>query len=159
MHHATYGVADSVENELFAHTVAPEDVAAIVVEPVQGEGGYVVPPADFLPRLRAICDAHGILLVFDEVQTGMGRTGKMFAAEHFGVVPDIIVLAKGIASGMPLGAMMAQERAHDLAGRQPRLDDRRQPGLHRGGDGDDRSARRRAGRQLGARRARCSRTS
>ena len=76
MHHATYGVADSVEKELFAHTVAPEDVAAIVVEPVQGEGGYVVPPADFLPRLRAICDAHGILLVFDEVQTGMGRTGQ-----------------------------------------------------------------------------------
>jgi 4-aminobutyrate aminotransferase len=109
VHHATYGVADSIEKELFAHTVAPEDVAAIVVEPVQGEGGYVVPPADFLPRLRAICDAHGILLVFDEVQTGMGRTGRMFGAEHFGVVPDVIVLAKGIASGMPLGAMMAKK--------------------------------------------------
>jgi 4-aminobutyrate aminotransferase len=109
VHHATYGVADSVEKELFAHTVSPEDVAAIVVEPVQGEGGYVVPSADFLLRLRAICDAHGILLVFDEVQTGMGRTGKMFASEHFGVVPDIMVLAKGIASGMPLGAMMAKK--------------------------------------------------
>jgi len=109
VHHASYGVADGVEKELFAHTVAPEDVAAIVVEPVQGEGGYVVPPADFLVRLRAICDAHGILLVFDEVQTGMGRTGKMFASEHFGVVPDIMVLAKGIASGMPLGAMMAKK--------------------------------------------------
>ncbi len=109
VHHATYGVADSVEAELFAHTVAPEDVAAIVVEPIQGEGGYVVPPDDFLPRLRAICDAHGILLVFDEVQTGMGRTGRMFAAEHFGVVPDVMVLAKGIASGMPLGAMMAKK--------------------------------------------------
>ncbi len=109
VHHATYGVADSIEKELFAHTVAPEDVAAIVVEPVQGEGGYVVPPEDFLPRLRAICDAHGILLVFDEVQTGMGRTGRMFASEHFGVVPDVIVLAKGIASGMPLGAMMAKK--------------------------------------------------
>jgi len=109
VHHATYGVADSVEKELFAHTVAPEDVAAIVVEPVQGEGGYVVPPADFLLRLRAICDAHGILLVFDEVQTGMGRTGRMFASEHFGVVPDVMVLAKGIASGMPLGAMMAKK--------------------------------------------------
>jgi len=109
VHHATYGVADSVERELFAHTVAPEDVAAIVVEPVQGEGGYVVPPPDFLPRLRQICDAHGILLVLDEVQTGMGRTGRMFAAEHFGVVPDVIVLAKGIASGMPLGAMMAKQ--------------------------------------------------
>jgi len=109
VHHATYGVADSVEKELFAHTVAPEDVAAIVVEPVQGEGGYVVPPAEFLLRLRAICDAHGILLVFDEVQTGMGRTGRMFASEHFGVVPDVMVLAKGIASGMPLGAMMAKK--------------------------------------------------
>jgi 4-aminobutyrate aminotransferase len=109
VHHATFGVADSVETELFAHTVAPEDVAAIVVEPIQGEGGYVVPPDDFLPRLRAICDAHGILLVFDEVQTGMGRTGRMFAAEHFGVVPDVMVLAKGIASGMPLGAMMAKK--------------------------------------------------
>jgi 4-aminobutyrate aminotransferase len=109
VHHASFGVADSVETELFAHTVAPEDVAAIVVEPIQGEGGYVVPPDDFLPRLRAICDAHGILLVFDEVQTGMGRTGRMFAAEHFGVVPDVMVLAKGIASGMPLGAMMAKK--------------------------------------------------
>jgi 4-aminobutyrate aminotransferase len=109
VHHATYGDASSIERELFAHTVAPEDVAAIVVEPVQGEGGYVVPPADFLPRLRALCDAHGILLVFDEVQTGMGRTGRMFAAEHFGVVPDVMVLAKGIASGMPLGAMMAKQ--------------------------------------------------
>ena len=109
VHHATYGVADSVEKELFAHTVAPEDVAAIVVEPIQGEGGYVVPPADFLLRLRALCDAHGILLVFDEVQTGMGRTGRMFASEHFGVVPDVMVLAKGIASGMPLGAMMAKK--------------------------------------------------
>ncbi|HEY4394029.1 MAG TPA: aminotransferase class III-fold pyridoxal phosphate-dependent enzyme [Polyangia bacterium] len=104
--HATYGDLDSVV-ELF-RTVAPaEDVAAIVVEPVLGEGGYIVPPADFLPGLRALCDLHGILLVFDEVQTGMGRTGKMFAAEHTGVVPDILLVAKGIASGMPLGAMMA----------------------------------------------------
>ena len=84
-----------------------EDVAAIVVEPVLGEGGYIVPPRDFLPGLRALCDPHGILLVFDEVQSGMGRTGKMFAAEHAGVVPDILLVAKGIASGMPLGAMMA----------------------------------------------------
>jgi 4-aminobutyrate aminotransferase len=105
--HATYGDAASVE-ELFA-TVAPaDDVAAIVIEPVLGEGGYIVPPADFLPRLRALCDQHGILLVFDEVQSGMGRTGKMFAAEHTGVVPDILLVAKGIASGMPLGAMMAK---------------------------------------------------
>ncbi len=105
--HATYGDAASVE-ELFS-TVAPaDDVAAIVVEPVLGEGGYVVPPPDFLPRLRALCDRHGILLVFDEVQSGMGRTGKMFAAEHSAVVPDILLVAKGIASGMPLGAMMAR---------------------------------------------------
>jgi 4-aminobutyrate aminotransferase len=106
VYHATYGSADSVE-ELFSTVTAPDDVAAIVVEPVLGEGGYIVPPADFLPRLRALCDKHGIMLVFDEVQTGMGRTGKMFAAEHSGVVPDILLLAKGIASGMPLGAMMA----------------------------------------------------
>ncbi|HVV50617.1 MAG TPA: aminotransferase class III-fold pyridoxal phosphate-dependent enzyme [Polyangia bacterium] len=104
--HATYGDLDSVV-ELFS-TVAPaEDVAAIVVEPVLGEGGYIVPPADFLPGLRALCDLHGIMLVFDEVQSGMGRTGKMFAAEHTGVVPDVLLVAKGIASGMPLGAMLA----------------------------------------------------
>jgi 4-aminobutyrate aminotransferase len=106
VYHATYGSADSVE-ELFTTVTAPEDVAAIVVEPVLGEGGYIVPPADFLPRLRALCDEHGIMLIFDEVQTGMGRTGKMFAAELTGVVPDVLLLAKGIASGMPLGAMMA----------------------------------------------------
>jgi 4-aminobutyrate aminotransferase len=106
VYHAEYGSADSVE-ELFATVTAPEDVAAIVVEPVLGEGGYIVPPPEFLPRLRALSDHHGIMLIFDEVQTGMGRTGKMFAAEHSGVVPDILLLAKGIASGMPLGAMMA----------------------------------------------------
>jgi 4-aminobutyrate aminotransferase len=105
--HATYGEAASVA-ELFATTCPAEDVAAIVVEPVLGEGGYIVPPPEFLPGLRALCDRHGILLVFDEVQSGMGRTGKMFAAEHTGVVPDVILCAKGIASGMPLGAMMAR---------------------------------------------------
>lgn len=104
--HATYGDLDSIE-ELFATLTAPSDVAAIVVEPVLGEGGYIVPPPDFLPGLRALCNLHGILLCFDEVQTGMGRTGKMFAAEHTAVVPDILLVAKGIASGMPLGAMMA----------------------------------------------------
>jgi len=104
--HATYGDLDSVV-ELFSTVTAPDDVAAIVVEPVLGEGGYIVPPPDFLPGLRALCDLHGIMLVFDEVQSGMGRTGKMFAAEHIGVVPDILLCAKGIASGMPLGAMMA----------------------------------------------------
>ncbi len=104
--HATYGDLDSVV-ELFATVTAADDVAAIVVEPVLGEGGYIVPPGDFLPGLRALCDLHGIMLVFDEVQTGMGRTGKMFASEHTNVVPDILLVAKGIASGMPLGAMMA----------------------------------------------------
>jgi 4-aminobutyrate aminotransferase len=108
VYHGTYGDADSVE-ELFATLTAPEDVAAIVVEPVLGEGGYVVPPPDFLPRLRDLCDQHGILLVLDEVQAGMGRTGKMFAAEHTGVVPDVLLVAKGIASGMPLGAMLARK--------------------------------------------------
>ena len=106
--HAAWGDVASVEEELFAHLVAPEDVAAIVVEPVLGEGGYLLPPDGFLTGLRRICDDHGILLVFDEVQSGLGRTGRMFAAEHFGVVPDVILLAKGLASGMPLGAMMAR---------------------------------------------------
>jgi 4-aminobutyrate aminotransferase len=109
VHHATYGDVASVE-ELFATVTAPDDVAAIVVEPVLGEGGYVVPPVEFLRKLRDIADRHGILLVFDEVQSGMGRTGKMFAAEHTGVVPDIVLAAKGIASGMPLGAMIAKKQ-------------------------------------------------
>ncbi len=107
VHHATYGDAASIA-ELFATTCPPEDVAAVVVEPVLGEGGYIVPPPAFLRELRALTEKHGILLVFDEVQSGMGRTGKMFAAEHTAVVPDVILVAKGIASGMPLGAMMAR---------------------------------------------------
>ena len=106
-----------------------------------GEGGYIVPPPDFLPGLRALCDLHGILLVFDEVQTGMGRTGKMFAAEHTGVVPDILLVAKGIASGMPLGAMMAPREIMTWPRGQPRLDDRRQPGGDRRRAGHHRSAR------------------
>lgn len=95
---------------LFHHLVSPNEVAAIVVEPVQGEGGYIVPPAGFLAGLREICDRHGILLVFDEVQSGMGRTGKMFAWQHAGVEPDIICLAKGIASGLPLCAVIASDQ-------------------------------------------------
>ncbi len=98
----------SIETELFRTTLPAEEVAAIFVEPVQGEGGYVVPPQKFFDELRALADKYGILLVFDEVQSGMGRTGKMFAAEHFGAVPDIITLAKGIASGLPLSAMVAR---------------------------------------------------
>jgi len=96
-----------IEEMLFLKTVDPDDVAAIFVEPIQGEGGYVVPPIEFLLGLRRLCDRYGILLVFDEVQCGMGRTGKMFAMEHFHLKPDIVCLAKGIASGMPLGAIIA----------------------------------------------------
>jgi 4-aminobutyrate aminotransferase len=98
----------AIENTLFRHTLPSEEVAAIVVEPVQGEGGYVVPPQKFFDELRRLADKHGILLIFDEIQCGMGRTGKMFAAEHFGVSPDIMTVAKGIASGMPLGATIAR---------------------------------------------------
>jgi 4-aminobutyrate aminotransferase len=98
----------AIESELFRTTVPAEDVAAIFVEPVQGEGGYVVPPRKFFDELRRLADKHGILLVADEVQSGMGRTGKMFASEHFGLEPDVMALAKGIASGMPLGAMVAR---------------------------------------------------
>jgi 4-aminobutyrate aminotransferase len=95
--------AGHIEEELFLHLVAPDEVAAIIVEPIQGEGGYIVPPSKFIERLAEIAKRHGILLIADEVQSGMGRTGKMFAIEHFGVEPDIVTAAKGIASGMPLG--------------------------------------------------------
>jgi 4-aminobutyrate aminotransferase len=94
--------------ELFATVAPPESVAAVFVEPIQGEGGYLVPPDDFLPRLRELTLKHGILLVADEVQSGMGRTGKLLAVEHTGVEPDIVCLAKGIASGLPLGAFIAR---------------------------------------------------
>ncbi|HZP01407.1 MAG TPA: acetyl ornithine aminotransferase family protein [Terriglobia bacterium] len=93
---------------VFKTSVPAEEVAAIVVEPIQGEGGYVVPPANFLDKLRRLADKHGILLIFDEVQSGNGRTGKMWACEHFGVVPDILVTAKGLASGLPLGVTVAR---------------------------------------------------
>ncbi len=94
--------------ELFATVAPPESVAAVFVEPIQGEGGYLVPPDDFLPRLRELTKKHGILLVADEVQSGMGRTGHLLAYEHWGVEPDIVCLAKGIASGLPLGAFIAR---------------------------------------------------
>lgn len=96
-----------VEDTLFQTTIPPEEVAAIFVEPIQGEGGYIVPPPEFHEELHKIAKRYGILYVADEVQSGMGRTGKMFAMEHFEVTPDIMALAKGIASGMPLGAMIA----------------------------------------------------
>ena len=98
----------AIEETLFRHTLPAEEVAAIVVEPVQGEGGYVVPPQKFFDELKRVADKHGILLIFDEIQSGMGRTGKMFAADHFGATADIVTMAKGIASGMPLGAMVAR---------------------------------------------------
>ena len=97
-----------VEEALFRTTMPPEEVAAIFVEPIQGEGGYIVPPPEFHIELHKLAKKYGILYVADEVQSGMGRTGRMFAMEHFGVAPDIIALAKGIASGMPLGAMVAR---------------------------------------------------
>jgi len=97
-----------IEDTVFKHYVPADEVAAIFVEPIQGEGGYVVPPPEFHPRLKALCEKHGILFVADEVQSGIGRTGKMFAMEHWDVTPDMICLAKGIASGMPLGAMVAR---------------------------------------------------
>ncbi len=97
-----------IEDELFRTIVPAEEVAGIVVEPVQGEGGYLVPPKAFHEELRRLADRHGILLIFDEVQCGMGRTGKMWASEHFGVAPDIFTSAKGIASGLPLSAMIAR---------------------------------------------------
>jgi 4-aminobutyrate aminotransferase len=97
-----------IEDQLFKTILPAEEVAAIVVEPIQGEGGYLVPPAKFHEELRRLADKYGILLIHDEVQSGMGRTGRMFASEHFGVTPDIVTLAKGIASGMPLGATVAK---------------------------------------------------
>ena len=102
------GCARFIEETLFKKTVAPEEVAAIFVEAIQGEGGYVVPPDSFLQEIRRICDRHGILMVVDEIQSGAGRTGKWCAIEHSGVQPDIITMAKGIASGMPLSACIAQ---------------------------------------------------
>lgn len=97
-----------IEEEILGRLIPPEDVAGILIEPIQGEGGYVVPAPGFFPALRELCDNYGILLIVDEVQSGMGRTGKWWAIEHFGVEPDIVCAAKGIASGMPLGAMISR---------------------------------------------------
>ena len=94
---------------LFERSVPPSDVAAVLVEPIQGEGGYVVPPDGFLAGLRRLCDRHGILLIFDEVQSGVGRTGRMFAAQHWDVAADIMTLAKGLGSGLPIGAVVAKK--------------------------------------------------
>jgi 4-aminobutyrate aminotransferase len=99
---------DYIDHQLFLQVVSPDEVAAVVVEPIQGEGGYVVAPDQFLQRLREMTRKHGILLIVDEVQSGMGRTGKMFAIEFSGVEPDVVAIAKGIASGMPLGVASAR---------------------------------------------------
>ncbi|HSL15616.1 MAG TPA: aminotransferase class III-fold pyridoxal phosphate-dependent enzyme [Actinomycetota bacterium] len=106
--HSFFGDFDHIQDVLFKHMVSPREVAAIVVEPILGEGGYVLPPQGWFAYLRELCDEHGILLVADEVQSGMGRTGRMWAIENFGVEPDIVLAGKGIASGMPLGAMIAR---------------------------------------------------
>jgi 4-aminobutyrate aminotransferase len=101
-------VVDYIEQELFSEALPPDEVAAILVEPIQGEGGYIVPPPNFFPRLRELCTRYGILLIVDEVQAGVGRTGKWWAIQHWNVEPDIVCIAKGIASGVPMGAMAAR---------------------------------------------------
>ena len=116
VHHAPYGDADFIESTLFRHLTSPADVAAIVVEPIQGEGGYLVPPTGWLTHLRRVCDEHGILLIVDEVQSGIGRTGRMWALDHpdgGGIVEaDILLAGKGLASGLPLSAMIARDEVH-----------------------------------------------
>ena len=139
----------SIETELFARQLDPHDVAAIFVEPIQGEGGYVVPPPGSCRACASMCDRHGILLVVDEVQSGVGRTGKMWACEHEGVEPDILLTAKGLGSGMPIGAIIAREERHDVGERRARLDVRREPGLLRRRAGDARPGRGRAHGQRG----------
>jgi 4-aminobutyrate aminotransferase len=110
VYHVPYGSEglDELESRVFGRLMPADEFAAVIVEPIQGEGGYVVPDAAFLPRLREICDRHGILLIADEVQSGAGRSGKMWAVQHWDVEPDILLAAKGIASGMPVSAMIAK---------------------------------------------------
>jgi len=110
VYHVPYGNLglEEMESRTFKRLMPADEFAAVIVEPIQGEGGYVVPEDDFLPRLRELCNRHGILLIADEVQSGAGRTGKMWAIEHWGVEPDILLTAKGIGSGMPVGAMVAK---------------------------------------------------
>jgi 4-aminobutyrate aminotransferase len=103
-------VLDYIDHVLFAGAVPPSEVAAVLVEPILGEGGYIVPPDGFLRGLRELCDRHGILLIFDEVQSGVGRTGRMFASQHWDVAPDVMTLAKGLGSGLPIGAVVAKRR-------------------------------------------------
>jgi 4-aminobutyrate aminotransferase len=138
---------------LFERNVPPSEVAAILVEPLQGEGGYLVPPDGFLAGLRALCDEHGILLIFDEVQSGVGRTGRMWACEHWGVRPDILTSAKGLGSGLPIGAVVAKRGDHGaVEARRARQHLRRQPADLRSGDRDARPRAVAVRRQRGARR-------
>ena len=111
VYHVPYGLEgiDEIEHRIFKRLMPADEFAAVIVEPIQGEGGYVVPEPEFLPRLRELCDRHGILLIADEVQSGAGRTGKMWAIQHWDVEPDILLTAKGIGSGMPVGAMIARD--------------------------------------------------
>lgn len=110
VYHVPYGSGglDEIEDRIFTRLMPADEFAAVIVEPIQGEGGYLVPDDDFLPRLRDLCDRRGILLIADEVQSGAGRTGKMWAIEHWDIEPDILLTAKGIGSGMPVGAMIAR---------------------------------------------------
>ena len=108
--------ADFIEEQVLQKYMPPEDVAAILFESIQGEGGYVVPPPEFFPKLKKIADKYGLLLIDDEVQSGMGRTGKWFAIEHWGVEPDIICTAKALASGLPIGATIAKAKIMDWTG-------------------------------------------
>lgn len=109
----SYGdvVMDYLENEIFRTLLSPEDVAGILLEPIQGEGGYIVPPPNFILRLREVCDRYGIMLIADEIQSGVGRTGKWWAIEHENVEPDIVCFAKGVGSGMPIGGIVARKEA------------------------------------------------
>ena len=122
--------------------MSPDEIGAIVVEPIQGEGGYIVPPKAFLQGLRELATRHGMVLVVDEVQSGMGRTGKMFASEHFDLKPDVVNIAKGIASGLPLGVTCARADDHDVAAGRACQHVRREPGRVRRRQRHDRAAAR-----------------
>jgi 4-aminobutyrate aminotransferase len=108
-HEADYKKALEQAEKLFESVCPPKDVAAVLMEPIQGEGGYILPRPEFVRFWRKFCDEHGILLIFDEIQSGVGRTGKMWAAEHFGIEPDVLLTAKGLGSGLPIGAIIAKE--------------------------------------------------
>ena len=108
VYHAPYGEPGYLEDVIFTHLTEPTDVAAVIVEPIQGEGGYIVPPAGWLAELRELCTRHGIVFVADEVQSGIGRTGRMWAVEHEGIEPDVLLAGKGLASGLPLAALIGR---------------------------------------------------